>query len=269
MSYESDPIFQTALREVRDEGAARWPRVRPLAIRAVDALVVLALVFVLLVAYGLVDNRWYRIVAIEGGSMFPAIEVGDAIVLTRPPAALEEGMVVTLDVDGTVVTHRIVSVNDDGTFTTKGDANDVADDWDGLSVDVIGIQRARIPFLGRLLTSVISITGSGAWHVDRVSVGASAASVGCFGDCTSATEESLTFDSSTPVGEEPPEVDEQTTVPETSSGAVAPDDESTRTCQDFTSQVEAQTWFDQYVASYGEMPALEHDADGVACPALP
>jgi signal peptidase I len=267
MSYESDPIFQKALREVRDERAARRRRVRPLTIRVADALVVLALLVVLFVAYGLVDNRWYRIVAIEGGSMFPAIDAGDAIVLTRPPAALEEGMVVTLDVDGTVVTHRIVSVEDDGTFTTKGDANDVADDWDGLSVDVIGVQRARIPFLGRLLTSLISMSGSGAWHVDQVSVGASAASAGCFGECTSAAEESVTFDSTTPVDEEPPEVDGQTTLPETTSAA--PNDGSTRTCQDFTSQVEAQAWFDQYLASYGEMPVLEHDADGVACPALP
>ncbi len=269
MSYESDPVFQRALREVRDERAAGRRRVQPLAIRVVDALVVLAVVLVLFVAYGLVDNRWYRIVAIEGGSMFPAIEAGDAIVLTRPPAALEAGMVVTLDVGGTVVTHRIVSVSDDGTFTTMGDANDVADDWDGLSVDVVGIQRARIPFLGRLLTSLVSITGSGAWHVDRVSVGASAASVGCFGECTSADEDSATADVFDPVGEEPPDVDQQTTVPETTSGAVAPEDGSTRTCEDFLSQVEAQTWFDQYVASHGVVPVLEHDTDGVVCPALP
>ncbi|HSJ70835.1 MAG TPA: signal peptidase I [Acidimicrobiia bacterium] len=269
MSYETDPFFMEALREVREERSATAARTRQTAAKIVDTLVVIALVLVLFLAYGLVDNRWYRIVAIEGGSMSPTIETGDAIVLTRPPAELEVGMVVTLEAEGTVVTHRIVSVNDDGTFTTKGDANDVADDWDGLRVDVVGIQRARIPFLGRLLTSVISITGSGAWHTERISVAALAGGTDCFGECTSEAQESVTFDSSTLVGDEPSTEDEQATVPETTSGAVSPDDGLTRSCQDFTSQVEAQTWFDQYIASYGETPALESDADGVACPALP
>lgn len=269
MSYETDPFFVDALREVRDERSTAQAGTRVWVVRCLDSLVVIALILVLLLAYGLVDNRWYRVVAIEGGSMSPTIDTGDAIVLTRPPAELEVGMVVTLEAEGTVVTHRIVSVNDDGTFTTKGDANSVADDWDGLRVDVVGVQRARIPFLGRLLTSVISITGSGAWHTARVSVAGLAGGANCFGECTSAAEDSVTVDASGPVGEEPPVEDEQTTVPDTTSGAVPPDDGFTRTCQDFTSQAEAQTWFDQYVASYGEMPALEHDADGVACPALP
>jgi signal peptidase I len=137
------------------------PRLDHRQLRSAAGAVLLALLiaFTVFVVYGTaVDNRWYKIVAIEGGSMEPAISPGDAIIVTRPPERLTPGMVVLLQVDDKLVTHRVVAVKADGSFTTKGDANEYADDWSGTNVRVAGVQRASIPFLGRLLR-----IGSGAW----------------------------------------------------------------------------------------------------------
>ncbi len=85
--------------------------------------------------------------------MSPTIAAGDLIVITRPPEKVEVGMVLTMEVDGAVVTHRVVAVEPDGTFTTKGDANTARDDFTGNTVRVVGEYRFHIPWLGNLLTS--------------------------------------------------------------------------------------------------------------------
>lgn len=127
----------------------RWRRE---ASRLATIALVSALLFVTFIAYGAsVDNRWYKVVAIEGGSMRPTLEVGDAIVITRPPEKVRKGMVLTLQVDHSVVTHRVVEVHKDGTFITKGDANRVRDDFSKNKVRVVGQERARLPSVGRLL----------------------------------------------------------------------------------------------------------------------
>jgi signal peptidase len=127
-------------------------RRRPGWSRLGTVLLAVALLATGFVAYGtVVDNRWYKIVAVDGGSMRPTLEVGDAIVITRPPHRVERGMVLVLEVDGQVVTHRVVEVRDDGSFTTQGDANRSRDDFSDADVRVVGVYRARVPRLGSLL----------------------------------------------------------------------------------------------------------------------
>jgi signal peptidase I len=109
-----------------------------------------------LVGYGLLNNRWYHVLAVEGSSMEPTISAGDAIVITRPPERIRPGMVLTMEVRGEVVTHRVIDVRPDGTFETQGDANDAPDHLDPDDVRVVGLYRGRIPQLGRLLSSVQS-----------------------------------------------------------------------------------------------------------------
>jgi signal peptidase len=109
------------------------------------------IVAVVLVGYGLTDNRWYRIVSVEGASMQPTIGQGDAIVLVRPPAVLEEGQIVTLQVNGLLVTHRVVAVDENGRFVTQGDANETVDDWEGTDLRVAGRVLFSVPGLGKLL----------------------------------------------------------------------------------------------------------------------
>lgn len=144
--------------------ATRSGMVRRLGTAALTVLLLAATAFLLFVAYGTtVDNRWYKIVAIEGGSMAPAIEQGDAILITRPPATLKAGMVVVLQVERRLVTHRVVAVHRDGSLVTRGDANDHVDDWTNLDVRVVGVVQGHLPLLGRLLRTV----GSGSWLNDQ------------------------------------------------------------------------------------------------------
>jgi len=56
-----------------------------------------------------------------------------------------------MTVGGEVVTHRVVAVNADGTFVTRGDANRVNDAWGSQPIQVDGLYMATIPWLGRIL----------------------------------------------------------------------------------------------------------------------
>lgn len=149
------------------------PHDRTPAARATCIALVLVVAFLLFVMYGLIDNRWYHIVTINGGSMEPAIRHGDAIVIVRPPEVLKPGMIVTLQVGENVVTHRIKTVAPDGTFTTAGDANPTSDDFTGTSVKVVGVCVLRIPLLGRLLNGMSDAARSAAYYASRRVTGAS------------------------------------------------------------------------------------------------
>lgn len=118
-------------------------------------------------AYGLIDNRWYKVLAVDGASMAPTIHAGDAILISRPPDVLSPGMILTLQVEDRLVTHRLVQVEPDGTLVTKGDANQAADDWSGLSVHVVGRYRIQVPLVGRLLGL---LRGTGGFLAERASV---------------------------------------------------------------------------------------------------
>ncbi len=78
------------------------------------------------------------------------IEVGD-LIITRSvnPDTLKVGDVITFMENGrTAVTHRIIKINDDGTFITKGDANNAEDQLPVEKENVIGKFWFRIPKMG-------------------------------------------------------------------------------------------------------------------------
>jgi signal peptidase I len=129
----------------------RHPRLRRLLRAAVDAALVVVLALVVFIGAGLVGNPWYRLVTIEGGSMAPAISRGDLILVAPAPSQVKPGMILVMDVGGGIVTHRVVAVNADGTFVTRGDANNVNDAWDGGQVQVDGLYVATVPWLGHIL----------------------------------------------------------------------------------------------------------------------
>ncbi|MFN8619133.1 MAG: signal peptidase I [Chloroflexota bacterium] len=105
------------------------------------------------IGYGTLPNAWYRVLVVTGASMEPALRQGDLIVVTPPPDQVKVGMVLVLDVDGRLLTHRVSAVAGDGTFTTKGDANPVEDDFGGRAVRIFGTYAGSIPVpgLGRVL----------------------------------------------------------------------------------------------------------------------
>lgn len=50
---------------------------------------------------------------------------------------------------------------------------------------------------------------------------------------------------------------------------VPPNPGDARNCSDFSTQAEAQAWFDRYFPHYGDVARMDRDGDGVACESLP
>ena len=116
--------------------------------RVGDILLITLVVFLVLVAYGSLNNRWYKVVVVEGNSMSPSLWFGDLIVLTPPTQHIPEGKIITMQVDGGLVTHRLIAKYDGEVPKTKGDANAVSDNFEGYDIKIVGIVRLRIPWLG-------------------------------------------------------------------------------------------------------------------------
>ncbi len=114
------------------------------------ASVVLYLVLIVLfpLAYGTLNNRWYKVLLIDGNSMYPCLGFGDLVVITPPTSDIPFGTVVTMSVDGSLVTHRLMEAYHGGLPETKGDANDIADDFSGSNLKIVGIVRLYFPLLG-------------------------------------------------------------------------------------------------------------------------
>ena len=104
----------------------------------IAAITVIALGFVIYVmvcsANGKAVNVFGKsVLKVVTGSMEPSLQIGDYIVVEKTdPSALKEGDIISFyseqsDINGMLVTHRIVSINDDGSFVTKGDANLISD----------------------------------------------------------------------------------------------------------------------------------------------
>jgi len=135
----------------------------------VDGLIAIIIILAVFLAYGTIPNRWYHVLYVYSGSMAPAIRPGDLIVVTPPTPQLKPGMIITLSVNGELVTHRLVAIRSDGSLETKGDANSASDGWQTSDIQVRGIYRGRIPLLGYIVTlpkQLLKIGESGAWFSD-------------------------------------------------------------------------------------------------------
>jgi signal peptidase I len=114
-----------------------------------DTSVWLLLGFLVLWVYGaVVPNGFYRVLTIDSGSMTPTLGVADLIVITPPPKEISVGTVVSMAVDRELVTHRLVGYDSNGIPITKGDANEIVDNFAGQEVKIVGVMRLHIPWLG-------------------------------------------------------------------------------------------------------------------------
>lgn len=106
---------------------------------------------------------WFPMIVLTD-SMYPQIESGDLILChTAQAEEIEVGDVITFyDPMGngtSVVTHRVLSINEDGSFVTKGDNNNVEDQVAVKPDDLIGIYRNRIPAAGNIAMFMQSTAG--------------------------------------------------------------------------------------------------------------
>lgn len=98
-------------------------------------------------------------------SMKPNINVYDVVVVVRTNInKLKQGDIITFYSSnalygGRPITHRIVSKNDDGTFTVKGDANEIEDEEKVSPDKIIGKMIIRLPELGKLQFFIASKSG--------------------------------------------------------------------------------------------------------------
>ena len=90
-----------------------------------------------------------RVLIVRSASMSPAIQAGDAIVIWPTSGTPNVGDVVSYEVQGELVTHRVVEIRPDGVIT-KGDANREAD-LGRPDRHVRGRMVVRLPFLGWFL----------------------------------------------------------------------------------------------------------------------
>ena len=122
-----------------------------LALLQIYMFVTMALVVILsTIAFG-----WTSVV-ITSGSMSPTISTGD-VVLASPHngGGLSPGTVVVFydPARPGLVTHRIDSVNPDGSYVTKGDANTTSDSTPLEPEEIVGVGRTLVPWIGRPLAA--------------------------------------------------------------------------------------------------------------------
>lgn len=122
-----------------------------LLLRAAWVMSIAAVIALIAVAQiGPRDGR--SIFIVHGQSMTPTIAIGSLVVVVPATATeLQAGDIVSLRSGSTVVTHRIIGVDDstgERQFVTKGDANESADAVPVGSSAVVGRVAVWLPFVG-------------------------------------------------------------------------------------------------------------------------
>lgn len=116
-------------------------------VRKSDIPLIILLGILVLLVFGVGP---YKVVGIRSGSMSPAINVGDAVLLEQNVSKedlKENDIVAYTNKNNETVVHRIIAINKDGTYITKGDHNNTADK-DYVSIDQItGKVKFRIPYI--------------------------------------------------------------------------------------------------------------------------
>lgn len=95
------------------------------------------------------------------GSMEPTYPTGSLLYVKEINREnVKEKVPITFYLDeGTLVTHRVIEVKEDGTYVTQGDANDVADGGSVKYENILGTPVFHIPQLGYLADKLSSTTG--------------------------------------------------------------------------------------------------------------
>ena len=104
----------------------------------------------------------YEPMVVLSGSMEPTYHTGSLLYVKHADQAdIEVGDAITFYIDdNTLVTHRVVDIDEDNsTYSTKGDANKVADNNSVSYGDILGKPVFNIPKLGYLAQKLSGISG--------------------------------------------------------------------------------------------------------------
>ena len=118
-----------------------------------QSIAAVACVCVMVLCVSFVSGVFDRKMMVVGSeSMSGSLEKGDVVIYDKYDGeTVEVGRIVLFDRDGTTIIHRVTDVkNIDGVcrYYTKGDANEGADSGYVTSADLVGVVKAKIPYLG-------------------------------------------------------------------------------------------------------------------------
>lgn len=132
-------------------------------------------VVVIIGIIGIFAMRWagepfgYKAIWCMSNSMAPTFHEGSLCYIDTnyDVDSVEEGDIIAFSLsDGSQVTHRVHSINEDGSIITKGDANDDVDISPIVKEQIIGENVLQIEYLGNLYKPfpnmlLISVVGFG------------------------------------------------------------------------------------------------------------
>jgi len=135
-------------------------RLFPALCNVIGTLAILAVIALLLpmTAARLLGYEVYNVIS---GSMAPAIPEGSLVMVRRvDESEIREGDVIAFGKDGSVVTHRVIRVDDEAReFITKGDANEEQDMHPVAFVSMIGRVERSFPYVGGICAQLTSVEG--------------------------------------------------------------------------------------------------------------
>lgn len=91
----------------------------------------------------------YKMYVMKTSSMYPTIPAESLVIVHTNQYHV--GQVVTFVEQKSIVTHRLIAINPNGTITTKGDANRSVDPWHVPKSSIIGGVISAPPMLGFLI----------------------------------------------------------------------------------------------------------------------
>lgn len=133
----------------------------------ITAISIIALIIILFSIIIPVLQGAVHYLIVLSGSMTPAINAGDVIItLEKEASMINEGDIITFNPSEnsskTPITHRVTNITKENNtifFQTKGDANNVVDDFLVSEHNIIGTVIFTIPYLGYLPNFIQSPTG--------------------------------------------------------------------------------------------------------------
>ena len=134
----------------------------------IKTLLLLTLLIETYLAAAYLSNNFTPLMVVTTESMEPTLNVGDLIYVKGvAPTEIKVGDIVTFKppanyMGGTLVTHRVVEVSYDANevyFRTKGDNNPSIDPWLIKPSDIIGVQKAALPGVGRVFLWIRTPSG--------------------------------------------------------------------------------------------------------------
>ena len=120
----------------------------------INTIQILFIIILVAVATILVTSKTDKLFGIRSfavltGSMQPTIDRG-SLIFVQPTSTYTKEDIISFRQENVIITHRILQVDPEGSFITKGDANNTKDKKMVNRKDVIGKQVLTIPYFGNL-----------------------------------------------------------------------------------------------------------------------